>query len=353
MATVTAIAPGRVNLIGEHTDYNGGLCLPFAIPLATTATVTERSDDQLRLISDRAEPWSGTLADIERRTVPGWSAYVAGVLWALGHRDTGLDVEITSTIPLGGGLASSAALECSVAVAISGLRGHPLDDEGRMALAEACHRAETEYVGAPTGGLDQLASLLGESGRGILIDFATPEEPVSEMVPLELAAAGLGILVTDTGSRHTLADGESGYARRRAECEALAADHATMDPVLIARGRHVQSENARVRAAVDAVQTADWPMLGSLLTTSHASLRDDFEVSCPELDAAVDAALVGGALGARMTGGGFGGCSIALVAVNEVDVVRGSIDRIYAERHWPSPQHHLVQPAGGARLVVG
>ena len=368
MRHATAEAPGRVNLIGEHTDYNGGRCLPFAIPLTTTATVTERDDGGLVVRSDQGDPWTGRLDDVAARAVPGWASYVAGVVWALdvdAAQVGGLDIEITSTIPLGGGLSSSAALECSVAVALHGLLGHDLDDDARLRLAEACRRAETEYVGAPTGGVDQIASLLATTGHAVHIDFADPHSPVTDRVPLPLADAGLAILVTDTGVRHALADG-GGYADRRAECEAAAAvlgRHTLAgleqrdltrisDPLLQRRAGHVVTENARVVAAVTALQDGDWTTLGGLLTASHESLRDDFEVSCPELDATVDAALSAGALGARMTGGGFGGCAIALVRSADAGAVRTAIGTAYTQQGWAPPRHHLVQPGPGAHVVA-
>lgn len=340
MSTARAVAPGRVNLIGDHTDYNRGLCLPFAIPLATTATVTARDDDRLRVASDRGEPWEGVRGD--RAT--GWVAYVAGVLWALeqaGWQVPGLEISLSSSIPLGGGLSSSAALECSVAVAVAGLLGRPLDRTVRLELAEACRRAETEYVGAPTGGVDQLASLLATEGHGVLVDFADPGAPEATSVPLDLAAAGLTVLVTDTGVRHALADGDGGYAQRRAEAEAGDSQ----------RLRHVRTENARVRATVAAVGSGEWTEVGRLLSASHVSLRDDYEVSCRELDVTVEAALAAGALGARMTGGGFGGCAIALVASGAVAEVSAAVDAAHAAQGWKQPVHHEVQPSAGARLL--
>lgn len=340
MSTARALAPGRVNLIGEHTDYNGGLCLPFAIPLATTATVTAHDDDRLRIASDRGEPWEGARG--ERAT--GWASYVVGVLWSLeqaGWDLPGLEISLSSTIPLGGGLSSSAALECSVAVAVAGLLGRPLDRAARLELAEACRRAETEYVGAPTGGVDQLASLLATEGHGVLVDFADPASPEATNVPLDLAAAGLTVLVTDTGVRHSLADGDGGYAQRRAEAEAG-------DP---RRWRHVDSENARVRDTVAAVAAGDWTEVGRLLTASHVSLRDDYEVSCRELDVTVDASLAAGALGARMTGGGFGGCAVSLVPADAATALGAAVDAAYAAQGWRRPVHHEVQPSAGARLL--
>ncbi|KRB73917.1 hypothetical protein ASE01_18105 [Nocardioides sp. Root190] len=353
MSTVIAVAPGRVNLIGEHTDYNGGLCLPFAIGLGTTATLTTRRDRRLSIDSDRGEVWTGTWDDVVRQDVNGWAAYVAGVLWAMaedGWEVPGLDIAITTTLPLGGGLSSSAALECSVALAVAALSRPDRDRDERMRLAEACRRAETEYVGAPTGGMDQLASLLATPDHGVLIDFADPTAPRVHDVELGFDAASLAVLVTDTGVRHALADGDGGYAQRRAECEAFAADPATSERTLAARGRHVRTESDRVRRTVEALRTRDWSTVGELMTASHASLRDDFEVSCAELDTSVDAALAAGASGARMTGGGFGGCSIALVARDDVDRVAAAIGRSYEARGWPAPAHHVVSPGAGARL---
>lgn len=344
MRHATAVAPGRVNLIGEHTDYNGGRCLPFAIPLTTTAVVAERGDGALVVRSDQGDPWTGRLDDVAARAVTGWAAYVAGVVWALdvdGTQVGGLDIEVTSTIPLGGGLSSSAALECAVAVALHDLLGHHLDDDARRRLAEACRRAETEYVGAPTGGVDQLASLLATDGHAVHIDFAVPDRPATGLVPLPLDGAGLTVLVTDTGVRHSLADGDGGYAQRRAEA-------AAGDP---RRRRHVATENQRVEDAVAALGSSDWQALGTLLTASHLSLRDDYEVSCRELDVTVEAALAAGALGARMTGGGFGGCAIALIDAVRADDVSAAIDEAYRRADWPRPTHHHVTASAGARLV--
>ncbi|GAA3658027.1 galactokinase [Nocardioides ginsengisoli] len=351
--TVTAVAPGRVNLIGEHTDYNGGRCLPFALPVVTMTTVTARADDLVTVSSRQSGTWEGTLADVSAG-VTGWAAYVAGVVWALrdaGWPVGGLSVEIDSSVPLGAGLSSSASLECAVATGIAGLLGRPLDRAGRLELAELCRRAETEYVGAPTGGMDQLASMLGAPDTALLLDFAGGAAagpgagpgagPAVTAVPLPLAATGLAVLVTESGVRHELADGDGGYAQRRRECEA--GDERRM--------RHVRSEDARVEAAVAAIAASDWETLGTLMTASHVSLRDDFEVSIPRLDVAVAAALDGGALGARLTGGGFGGCTIALVRADETGVVRAAIDAAYRDAGWPAPSHRLVLPAAGARLV--
>lgn len=369
MASVTARAPGRVNLIGDHTDYNGGLCLPFAVPLTTTVLARSRGDDRVRIRSDAVDDtWTGRLADIAfdvRHGLPTWVRYVAGVLWA-GREDgwplTGLDLVVESDLPLGSGLSSSAALECSVALATAAVLDRPVDPGGRRVLAELCRRAETEYVGAPTGGMDQLASLLGQPGHGVLIDFAdTSVRPV----PLPLRDAGLVVLVIDTGAAHDLADPASGYAARRAECDAAAGalglpriglawpdDLGRLDDeVHRARARHVVSESARVEDTLEAIAHGDWPAVGSILSASHASLSGDFAASTPELDLAVAAAVDAGALGARLTGGGFGGCAIALVAEDRVQVVREGVDRAFAEDGLAPPDHRVVLPSDGARII--
>jgi galactokinase len=328
-------APGRVNLIGEHTDYHGGLALPFALDRTTTATLTARDDDVVRIVSAQVdEPWEGTRSQVG--TAGGWAAYAAGVLWVLGEEGwqvPGLDIAIDSDVPLGAGLSSSAALEVAVAVAVAGLLGHDLTEPRRRDLVRVCRRAETEVAGAPTGGLDQMAALLCRADHALLIDFA---DESTRDVPLPLAANGLAVLVIDTRVHHSHAEG--GYADRRAESE-------SGDP---RRLRHVRTENDRVRGAVAALEDADWAALGRLMTASHVSLRDDYEVSAPELDTAVDSALAAGALGARMTGGGFGGSAIALVARDRVDGVRDRVSADFAEAGHRDPAFLVAEPSGPA-----
>lgn len=338
-------APGRVNLIGEHVDYNGGACLPIALPHGTCAAV-DRRGGVLRVTSgDRT---SEVPVDLPGRGE--WSDYVAGVLWAA--EVPGAWVTIDSTVPIGAGLSSSAALECAVGAAL-GLEGD--------ALAEAGVRAESRYVGAPTGGLDQAVAVHGLAGHALLLDFDSGER---RQVPFDLAAAGLALLVVDTRVSHALSEGDGGYATRRAECEraaeALGVDllaradswEGLGDPVLTARARHVITETARTHAVVAALETGDWERVGELFTASHASLRDDFEVSCPELDAVVATALEHGALGARMTGGGFGGSAIALVRADAVDEVGAAVDAAFAAQGWAAPSHLLARAEDGARRLA-
>ncbi|MEO9323830.1 galactokinase [Nocardioides sp. C4-1] len=358
-------APGRVNLIGEHTDYNRGLCLPIAIAAQTTASVRVLDDGPSRITSaQQDQPWVGSAAEAAPGRVSGWAAYAAGVLWALaeaGFDVPPLDVRLDSTVPLGAGLSSSASLEAAVAVAAVTASGRGLDDGLRTELVAACRRAESEVVGAPTGGLDQTAVLLAREGAAVLLDF-DDGEPAD--VPTGFVEAGLDLLVVDTRVAHALTDG--GYGSRREECERAAArlgltslraagldDVARLDDdVLRRRATHVVTENDRVRAVVDALGARDWARVGTLFTASHASLRDDFEVSCPELDLVVDTALQAGALGARMTGGGFGGSAIALVPSERADAVRRAVDLAFVAAGLGTPGHLDGTPSRGAGLLT-
>ena len=361
-AAVVGRAPGRVNLIGEHTDYNGGLCLPVALPHATYAACAPRDDDLLSISSAAFdEPWQGRVASLAPGEVPGWAAYAAGVVWALredGIAVPGLDVHLDSTVPVGAGLSSSAAVECAVAVAAVVLAGEELDDPLRERLLAACIRAETEMAGAPTGGMDQAIALFGAPDSALLLDFADDSR---RRVRLAVAEADLALLVIDTRVSHALTDGS--YGDRRAECAAAAeelgvgllseaAGWATLaDPVLQRRTRHVLTENQRVRDSVRALEASDWPSLGGLMNASHASLRDDFEISCPELDVAVATAVEAGALGARMTGGGFGGSAVALVPAARVDAVVRAVDTAYAAHGWGAAAYLLATPGEAAAAL--
>ncbi len=354
-------APGRVNLIGEHTDYNAGLCLPIALPHATYAAVRRRTDDVLTVASAQQEDrYEGLLAEVSPGSVDGWAAYVAGVAWALreaGHELPGMDLVVDGRVPLGSGLSSSAALICSAALAMCAAAGV---DPDRQALVAATMRAEAEVAGAPTGGLDQTAALLGEEGQSLLIDF---RDHTTRTVSWQPGDAGLELLVVDTRAVHSHADG--GYGSRRDECEAAARElglpslrEATADDLgrlgderLRRRARHVVTEVQRVTDTVAALGADDWSRVGELFTASHASMRDDFEISCAELDVVVDTALAHGALGARMTGGGFGGSVIALVPADLAGEVVDRVADAFAERGWVAPGVLPAPASVGARQV--
>jgi galactokinase len=357
-------APGRVNLIGEHTDYNAGLVLPVALPHATYVAVRPRADDEVRIVSaQQDDAWEASLGSIGPGSVSGWAAYAAGVLWALreaGHAVGGVDLFVDSTVPVGAGLSSSAALECAVAVAVL---GEP-DPGLRLAIVAAAIRAETEVVGAPTGGMDQTVAVLGEAHTALLVDFDEPAGPGrTRTVPLALD--GHSLLVTDTRVSHALVDG--GYGERRADCEAAAAAlgvaslrHAVLadlealtDERVRRRARHVVTEIARVRDCVAAIATGDLAALGTLFDASHASMRDDFEISCPELDVAVAVAVEAGAVGARMTGGGFGGSSVAVVPDDRLAAVTHAIDAAFVLEGFRRPHHLRADPSAGAGIVRG
>ncbi|UYM03936.1 galactokinase [Solicola gregarius] len=353
-------APGRVNLIGEHLDYNGGPVLPIAIDRRTDVKARLRDDGRVRAWSDLAEHSIEFGADVEPGEVTDWGAYVAGVVWSLreaGHPVPGADVVISSDVPTGAGLSSSAAIECGVAAALLGSIGV---DVPPVEVALLAQRAENDYVGVPSGSMDQLAAMCGAEGHALFIDTAaTP--PKVDPVPADWTADGLRLLVIDTRASHSLADGE--YAKRRAECdtaaEQLGLKHLAdagldavlriEDPVIKARVRHVITETARTRSAVRALRERQWNQLATLFTASHASLRDDFEVSAPELDIAVDASLEAGALGARMTGGGFGGSAIALVPADRAEAVGERVRAMFAHAEFAEPRTFMVAPAAGAR----
>lgn len=368
-------APGRVNLIGEHTDYNSGLALPIALPLRAYAAVSRRRDTHAQLTTemDDGASWSGDIEDIAPGRVADWVAYCAGPAWAL--RDAGITVPgftaaIASCVPLGSGLSSSAAVECAVGLALSDLAGAGLgdSDDGRRQLAHLCVRAENEVAGAPTGGLDQSASLRARPGHALLLDLT---ESSVRHLPVDLP--GYELLAIDTRASHSLADSQ--YGNRREEC-ATAARHlgaaslrevadvvadkpdtalaellAPLDPVLTRRARHVITEINRVRRFAAALEAADVGALGEIMNESHASLRDDFEVSCAELDVVVNAARAAGAVGARITGGGFGGSAIALVPSDLVRDVSSAVATEAQRAGHPRPEIYPIYPAASAERL--
>ncbi|MBW4096391.1 MAG: galactokinase [Acidobacteria bacterium] len=359
-------APGRVNLIGEHTDYNQGYVLPFAIDRTATVAIRLRDDRSASLVSSHGDQGVVTvdLAALDPETLHGWTAYPLGVVWVLeqqGHHVPGFDLYLASDVPLGAGLSSSAAIECAVAVALNELLNIGLSPEELVLVGQ---RAENEVVGAPTGILDQSASLLATDGHAVFLDCRSRE---SRPVPLDLAADSLAMLVIDTRVSHTHATG--GYAARRASCE-LGAEVAgvsslreltaqdlpelsgLLDTETFHRVRHIITENQRVLDTMAALETGGPLTIGELLTASHASMRDDFEISCPELDLAVDTSLAHGALGARMTGGGFGGSAIALIPLDAEAGVRAAVVDAFAHAGYTAPDIFTVTPGPGARRLA-
>lgn len=374
-------APGRANLMGEHTDYNEGLVLPFALAQGVTATARPRDDKQLALRSKQApgDLVAVSLDAVAPGAVTGWAAYPAGVAWALraaGHAVRGASVDIDSDLPVGAGVSSSAALECSVALALCSLSGVTVP---RPELAAIAKRAENEFVGAPTGIIDQSAALLCAEGHALLLDCGTLE---ATQVPFRPAAAGASALVIDTRVPHALISGE--YAARRAECEAAArllgvralgavTDLRTLDrlddPLLRRRARHVITDSDRVRKIAAALQAANgvdgvsevnagasggkiYAYIGKLLVEGHASLRNDFEVSWPEADVAVEAAIAAGAYGAKMIGGGFGGSVLALVPAGRAGAVRVTVTEAFTALGWTPPQFLDAVPSPPARQIA-
>ncbi|MGW6736752.1 galactokinase [Streptomyces sp. NPDC055013] len=360
-------APGRVNLIGEHTDYNDGFVMPFALPHTAVAAVSRRTDGALRLHS--ADVGGGVVElrveQLEPESDRNWTAYPSGVVWALrqaGHAVTGADIHLASTVPAGAGLSSSAALEVVVALALNDL--YDLGLKGWQ-LARLCQRAENVYVGAPVGIMDQTASACCEAGHALFLDTRDLSQ---KQIPFDLAAEGMRLLVVDTQVKHSHSEGE--YGKRRAGCEKGAAllgvdalrdvAYDELDAALDRLGddeevrrlvRHVVTEDQRVEQVVALLESGDTRAIGPVLTAGHASLRDDFRISCPELDLVVDTALAGGALGARMTGGGFGGSAIVLAEAADVETVTKSVEEAFAAAGFTAPRVFEAVPAAGARRV--
>ncbi|MEU0739045.1 galactokinase [Streptomyces sp. NPDC006134] len=364
-------APGRVNLIGEHTDYNDGFVMPFALPHTAVAAVSRRDDGVLRLHSADIDGGAGgvtelRVADLAPGTDRGWTAYPAGVVWALreaGHEVTGADIHLASTVPAGAGLSSSAALEVVVALALNDLYGLGLRG---WQLARLCQRAENVYVGAPVGIMDQTAAACCEAGHALFLDTRDLSQ---RQIPFDLAAEGMRLLVVDTQVKHAHSEGE--YGKRRAGCEKGAAllgvdalrdvPYDGLDAALERLGddeevrrlvRHVVTEDERVERVVSLLEAGDTAAIGPVLTEGHVSLRDDFRISCRELDLVVDTALAAGALGARMTGGGFGGSAIVLARTADVDTLTKAVQEAFAQAGLTAPRVFEAVPSAGARRLA-
>jgi len=369
------LAPGRANLMGEHTDYNDGFVLPFALRQGVTAAAARRAGPLARRLTLCSRQEAGAAIEIDLDglapgRVTGWAAYPAGVAWALetaGHRVPGACIAIDSDLPTGAGLSSSAALECATALALTSLG--ELDIARGDLVGMAC-RAENEFVGVPTGIMDQSASLLCQAGHALLLDCRSLE---TAQVPFDPAAARAGLLVINTRAEHELTDGA--YGQRRAECEEAArrlgipslrdlTDLGQLarltDPVLRRRVRHVVRDNQRVLEVAALLRSSSsgppgaevYRQIGRLLAQAHVSLRDDFEVSWPEADEAVEAALAAGAYGARMIGGGFGGSVLALVPAAASGSVREAVTAAFARHGWTAPEFLDAVPADSARRLT-
>lgn len=363
-------APGRVNVIGEHTDYNDGFVLPMAIDRYTLVAAGPATDGSRITLRSSTED-KPVVIDLNQPLKPApkgsWWNYPMGVIAgfiARGARPAGFDAFIHSTVPLGGGLSSSAALEVATATVLEAITGHKLDPVEKALL---CQKAEHEYAGMPCGIMDQFISVMGKKDHLLLLDCRSRD---TELVPL--MDPRVSLLITNTNVKHELTGGE--YAQRRGQCELAAkslgvpslrsADmpllesHKTrLDEVVYRRARHVIGEIARTTRAAKEIRDGNWAQVGELMYASHDSLRDDYEVSCAELDAVVEIARSmgpkGGVIGCRMTGGGFGGCTVALVETQRVDAIESELAAAYEARTNIKPSLFVSRPAAGATLLVG
>ncbi|HSW50892.1 MAG TPA: galactokinase, partial [Bryobacteraceae bacterium] len=361
-------APGRVNLIGEHTDYNLGFVMPVALDLACLTASAPAADGQLRVYSKNLEQSREWPVSSIRQAQPArdWGDYVLGVARELvlaGYQVDPGNLLVYSTIPIGSGLSSSAAIEVSVALAL--LRGRPMEP---LELVRLCRRAENNFVGMPCGIMDQYISVFGHEGSAVVIDCRSLDHQVAALPP------EADLVAVNTMVRHEL--GGSAYRNRVAECaaavaavrrkypqadslrdvsvEMLAEFAGRMDPVAMCRARHVVTENARVEAFAAASRTGDLERMGDLLGASHRSLQHDYEVSCQELDFLVDTALkIPGVYGARMTGGGFGGCTVNLVDPDLALQFQATLSQTYEERFHLVPEMYPCRPSAGAGEVSG
>ena len=358
---LVAAAPGRVNLIGEHIDYSDGFVLPFAIKDRTLVAARKRNDSTVRIASAQRRNKIVTV-DINQ-VKPGlkgeWERYALGVLWAMGIKE-GVDLLIDGNVPLGAGLSSSAALECSVATAMNHLfdLGFNLEE-----LARLTQKAENQYVGVPCGIMDQSVSLMVTQGSALLLDC---RDLSTKNISFDVASNGLELLIIDTQAHHALTDG--GYAERRASCESVVVKleinslrelsmeqlenrRALLTETEFVRARHAVTEMKRVLECVDALSNSDFEKVGHLINQSHTSLRDDYTVSCPELDTAVEAALSAGALGSRMVGGGFGGSAIALIQASKTKETIKLIEKAFSNKGFKAPRFFASLPSQGAELL--
>ena len=358
---IIASAPGRVNLIGEHVDFLDGFVLPFAISDATTVAIAKNSSNKIRCASIQKKGAVSTIdcANIAPKSGEAWARYPIGVLWSLGI-ETGIDILVDGQVPLGAGLSSSAALECAVATAINELfnLGLTLPE-----LARAAQRAENIYVGMPCGIMDQSVSLMATEGNALLLDT---RDLSIEQIPFNIAPLGLELLVIDTQVHHALVDG--GYAERRASCEKAIADlgitslrdisisefvarKPELDEKTYLRAFHGVTEMKRVLDAVALLKAGDFVGFGEIVTAAHISLRDNYTVSCPELNLAVDTALKFGALGSRMIGGGFGGSAIALIKAKDSELIKSEIKSGFMKARFKSPRFFSALPSAGAQII--
>ena len=359
-------APGRVNLIGEHTDYNDGFVLPMAIDRYILIAGDTNTSREVTLHSvTPGETATFSIRPKVEAGEPGWSNYVRGVIAGFqtpGKKLAAFDAVIESNLPYGGGLASSAALEVAAASLLEAMTGQTLDPIEKALL---CQRAEHDFAGVPCGIMDQFTSILGRENHALLLDCRS-----RTITPVAMTDPAVTVLIINTNVRHKLAETE--YAKRQAQCEAAArilkvaalrdatpaaldAARQQMDPVVFRRARHVISENERTLQAARAIQASDWATAGQLMYASHASLRDDYQVSCPELDVVVEIAQemgeAGGVIGCRMTGGGFGGCAVSLVKTEAVQRITRSLDAAYEKKTGTQARIFSSRPAAGARIL--
>jgi galactokinase len=359
---IIASAPGRVNLIGEHVDFLDGFVLPFAISNATTVAIARNAENKIRCASIQKKGAVSTIdcANIAPKSGEAWTRYPIGVLWSL-EIDSGLDILVDGQVPLGAGLSSSAALECAVATAMNELfnLGLTLPE-----LTRAAQRAENIYVGMPCGIMDQSVSLMATQGNALLLDT---RDLSIEQIPFDIAPLGLELLVIDTQVHHALVDG--GYAERRASCEKAITDlgitslrdisvadfvarKSELDEKTYLRAFHGITEMKRVLDAVSLLKAGDFVGFGEIVTAAHISLRDNYTVSCPELNLAVDTALKFGALGSRMIGGGFGGSAIALIKAKDSELIKNEIKSAFMAARYKSPRFFSALPSSGAKVIL-